>query len=75
MYFDSLEALLYMDGHGGFVWAAYAITLVVIVSLLIAPRRRQTKLLAQLAGELRRERGAPSHSPTAVEGDSHASGS
>ena len=58
MYFDSLDGLLHMDGHGGFVWAAYIITCTVVALLLLAPRRRQRRFLRQLAGELRRQQGA-----------------
>jgi len=57
MYFDSIEALLIMDGHGAFVWAAYLVTLVVVATILIAPGRRQKKFLQQLAGELKRSQG------------------
>ena len=59
MYFESFSQALSMDGHGGFVWAAYLITSIVIVLLLQAPRRRQKKILRQLAGELKRSRGGP----------------
>jgi heme exporter protein D len=59
MYFDSLEALLHMDGHGPYVWAAYAITCVVLLSMLSLPRRRARQQLQQLAGELKRQQGAP----------------
>ena len=38
MYFDSLEALLAMEGHGPYVWAAYGITLLVLALVLSAPR-------------------------------------
>ncbi len=58
MYFDSFEALLQMDGHGGFVWAAYGITTTVIV-LLLLPRRRQRQTLQRLQGELRRQQSSP----------------
>ena len=30
MSFENLGALLYMDGHGIYVWAAYGITLIVL---------------------------------------------
>jgi len=66
MYFDSLEALLHMDGHGAFVWSAYLITCAVLVLLLLAPRRRQRSFLRQMAGELKRQQGAP----IAIEEDS-----
>lgn len=59
MYFDSLSAVLHMDGHGGFVWAAYAITLLVLVLLVVAPGRRQKKFLRRLAGELKRAGSGP----------------
>ena len=59
MYFDSFSALLEMDGHGAFVWTAYCLTAVVLAVLLIAPRLRQKRFLRQLAGELKRNRGAP----------------
>jgi heme exporter protein D len=59
MYFDSLDAVLHMDGHGAFVWAAYLITCLVVVLLLLTPRRRQRRFIRQLAGELRRQQGAP----------------
>ena len=70
MYFDSLQALLHMDGHGPYVWAAYFITLLVIVFILLAPSRRRARFVGQMQGELRRAGGAPS-----AEGESNASGS
>ncbi|PLW67366.1 heme exporter protein CcmD [Pseudohalioglobus lutimaris] len=74
MYFDSFAAMLSMDGHGAYVWSAYAITLVVVGALLLVPLRRQRRLLTELSGELRRNRGAPSQGPSVKEEDSHASG-
>lgn len=58
MYFESLAAVLQMDGHGGFVWSAYLITLVVVVYILYAPRRRERRFLRQLKGQIRRNSGA-----------------
>ena len=55
MYFDSLEALLSMDGHGPYVWSAYGITLLVLALVLSAPGRRRRRLLREVRGELRRE--------------------
>jgi heme exporter protein D len=54
MYFDSLHALLTMDGHGAYVWTAYLVTLVVIAAVLLAPLRRRQRCLRGLAAELRR---------------------
>ncbi|MEH6591520.1 MAG: heme exporter protein CcmD [Halioglobus sp.] len=62
MYFESFSELFYMDGHGPFVWAAYFITLTAVALMLILPRRRQRKLLQQLAGEIRRQQGDASAS-------------
>jgi heme exporter protein D len=62
MYFDSMETLLSMDGHGVFVWTAYLITMVVIAGIFIAPLRRKRKFLLQLAGELKRTQAQPGNS-------------
>jgi heme exporter protein D len=59
MYFDSLQALLTMDGHGGYVWAAYLIAAAVILGILVTPIRRRKRILMQLAGELKRSQGSP----------------
>ena len=59
MYFDSIGAMLSMDGHGAYVWSAYLITVVVVAALLLAPRRRRRKCLRALAGELKRQQGGP----------------
>ncbi len=54
MYFDTLGQVLQMDGHGAFVWAAYGITLAVVFTLLILPRRREQRLKRELAAAIRR---------------------
>jgi heme exporter protein D len=59
MYFDSLEALIHMDGHGLFVWSAYAVAALVIVWLLVAPLRRRRRLLAEIAAARRRGPARP----------------
>jgi len=59
MYFQTLGALLYMDGHGVFVWSAYLIAVVVIGAMLLVPGRRRRGCLAQLRGELRRQQLDP----------------
>lgn len=62
MYFDSLHALLVMEGHGVYVWMAYLVTVVVIAVALILPVRRRYRFLLQLAAELRRVQVAPDDS-------------
>ena len=55
MYFQSLDAILYMDGHGAFVWSAYLISTVVVLFILVSPGRRRRRFLKQLAGEAKRQ--------------------
>jgi heme exporter protein D len=62
MYFESLQAAFYMDGHGAFVWAAYLITAVAVVWLLLAPHRRARRFLTQLSDDMRRQEAATRHS-------------
>lgn len=58
MYFESVHAVLTMDGHGGFVWSAYAVTCGVVVWLLVAPMLRRTRTLRDLRGAHKRSEGA-----------------
>ncbi len=58
MYFDSLHALLTMEGHGVYVWTAYLLTIVVIAAALLGPLRRRKRFLLQLAAELKRAQRA-----------------
>lgn len=41
--FSSLGELFWMDGHGPYVWASYAIAGVAIVGLVIAPSLRRRR--------------------------------
>jgi heme exporter protein D len=59
MYFDSMGALLTMDGHGVYVWSAYLVTITVIAVTLLVPRYRRKRFLQQLAVELKRAKGTP----------------
>lgn len=55
MQFNSWTALWYMDGHGPFVWSAYAIALFVLLALIVVPMRRSRRVLAEVrASEIRR---------------------
>ncbi len=56
--FDSLAALMQMDGHGAFVWSAYGITALVLAILLVAPLNRRKRLLSEIRGEQRRQKAA-----------------
>lgn len=61
MYFDSFDAFIAMGGHGLYVWASYAIALVVIVSLFVMPVQRQRRFLKQQAMLLRRTQREENH--------------
>lgn len=54
MYFDSIGAALTMNGHGAYVWSAYALSVLVLAYTLSVPRRRERRLLRELRGEVRR---------------------
>ena len=45
MIFDSFAALMEMDGHGGYVWAAYGITMTALALNLYWPRRVRQKYI------------------------------
>lgn len=55
MYFDSLSSALQMDGHGGFVWSAYFITVLVICCLVVLPMRKEKQIIRQIKGALKRQ--------------------
>ena len=74
MYFESVEALIAMEGHGPYVWSAYAITLIVLVGLVVAPLRRRRQFLVNLRMRLRREQSSPLNSSLKT-GGQHASNS
>lgn len=60
MYFESFQAALAMDGHGPYVWSAYALTILILAQVLRAPLRQQARLLRELRSQQRREESAAS---------------
>ena len=46
--FNSLQDFLLMSGHGVYVWLAWGLALPILASLLILPRLRRRRLLAEL---------------------------
>lgn len=48
MYFDSWSGFLAMEGHGLYVWSAYALALAVIAYNLIAPLMAKRRVVAQV---------------------------
>ena len=55
MYFDSLDSLWRMDGHGLYVWGAYLCGAVTLVWNMVAPWWRQRTTVATLCRQQRRE--------------------
>ncbi len=56
--FDSFAAFMAMGGHGVFVWSVYALTLIVLLCLLLAPLRRKRRFIVEQAMMLRRAESA-----------------
>ncbi|MDZ7924694.1 MAG: heme exporter protein CcmD [Marinagarivorans sp.] len=54
-YFSSLHDFWWMDGHGPYVWASYAVTLVVFIALAAAPIRRKAMFVKQQRALLSRQ--------------------
>jgi heme exporter protein D len=61
MHFESVQALIDMEGHGSYVWAAYAIAIVVILSLVIQPLRAKKQFIRVQKNELRRQQRSQSN--------------
>jgi heme exporter protein D len=53
--FQSLADLIYMSGHGPYVWACYGIGLLVVAYLLISPVRQKKKFMLQLRSQYARQ--------------------
>lgn len=66
MSFDSLQAFVAMDGHGGYVWSSYALALGVVVFIIVTPLRRRRRFLAEQASRLRRSGADGSAVPPAT---------
>ena len=54
MYFESLSAVWHMDGHGFYVWLAYALTLLPLVIMVWLPLMRMRQHWRWLQAEQRR---------------------
>ena len=76
MSFDSLAAFVAMDGHGGYVWSAYALALGVVLFIIVSPLRRRRRFLADQASRLKRSgadrAGPPATAPTGTTGPTTA---
>ncbi|MGI9286738.1 MAG: heme exporter protein CcmD [Pseudomonadales bacterium] len=55
MYFDSFAAFVHMDGHGFYVWLAYAVALIVVLGLLLVPGMQKKRFIRDYKQSLRRQ--------------------
>jgi heme exporter protein D len=55
MYFDSLDALFYMNGHGAYVWSVYAIASAIIAALALGPLRKRRRFVREETRRMQRE--------------------
>lgn len=56
MYFANISELWAMDGHGPYVWSAYAIVLVVMVAAAWIPIRRHRLIARQVRRRMELDR-------------------
>lgn len=57
MYFESIQQLLLMDGHGAYVWFCYVVTVCVLVGIVVESQRRRRKAVAMVKMAIRRKAG------------------
>lgn len=57
MAFASFNEFLAMGGHGPYVWAAWAVTAVLLGGIVLHARSERRHLLRNLQRRVRRERG------------------
>lgn len=55
MYFETIQDVWAMAGHGPYVWSAYVITVLTLAGLLWAPMRNQSSLKRDLRAHYRRQ--------------------
>ncbi|MDX2349164.1 MAG: heme exporter protein CcmD [Porticoccus sp.] len=63
--FESLSEFIQMGGHGTYVWAAYLISLSVLIWLVVSPLLRRRKLVQEVVRQQRREAARQKNSDTA----------
>ncbi|NQY85486.1 MAG: heme exporter protein CcmD [Alcanivorax sp.] len=54
-YFDSVAAFIAMGEHGFFVWSAYGLSALLIVTNMLVAVRRQGRVRAEIARQARRD--------------------
>lgn len=59
MYFDSFAALIHMEGHGFYVWLAYAVALLVVLGLFLVPGMQKKRFVRDYCQARQRRQQAP----------------
>ena len=65
MHFENWSDFLTMDGHGLYVWSAYAIGLLVVLYNVVSPVLARRKVIASIQRQERLAQGAGKMSTTA----------
>lgn len=52
--FENLQAFMWMDGHGPYVWSCYFAVFLILVLLAIEPRMQRARWIKQQKSVLRR---------------------
>lgn len=73
MYFSSLTDLIYMDGHGLYVWSVYGVAALILGVLALAPVLSRRRFIRDEAQRLRR--GQTEHGNPRAESRAPAAGS
>ena len=55
MYFDSIQALWSMNGHGSYVWIAYGVSVSIMIWSLIYPLNTYRKQLKNIVIHAKKE--------------------
>ncbi|MBZ2168336.1 heme exporter protein CcmD [Marinobacter sp. F4216] len=68
MAFDSLTALIHMEGHGPYVWTCYGVFLLVMVSLVVLSVRKHNTVIQSCRRSYESEGGKQTrdHKPAAT---------
>jgi heme exporter protein D len=70
MYFENIEALMNMSGHGVYVWSSVAVTLAAMLWLVVAPLFKQRALLQEVSRDIQRQQDRELAAKTAALSDS-----
>ncbi|WP_245673301.1 heme exporter protein CcmD [Endozoicomonas ascidiicola] len=57
LYFENWSEFLAMDGHGFYVWSAYAVGLLVVIYNVLSPMMAKRKVIASIRRQERLAKG------------------